>query len=1317
MYLCTTKSNGFTTDLIHIDSPHSPSYDPSLFSSQRIIKALKRSFHRVRRFKERRTTRSPQSDLIYSTGAYLMKFSIGTPPLPSIAIADTGNDIIWMQCQPCLQCINQSLPIFQPQNYSTYTNISCNTPRCNSLPETYCSSRRNCLYSEKYEDGSFTYGQMATDTFTLASTGRKTVSVPKITFGCGFKNVWEVMMLSKADSRKKGGGISGSGRLLSDLEAINKTFYGDKTLSRLASSTASSRAKSVGKSAHVPETKLKPDDSKNVAKDSFDRDKKSSIWSWKGLKALTHVRNRRFSCCFSLQVHSIDGLPALFDGSCLVVHWKRRDAEQMTRPIRVCKGVAEFEEQLTHSCSVYGSRSGPHHSAKYEAKHSLLFVSAYDAPELDLGKHRIDLTRLLPITLEELEEEKSSGKWTTSFRLSGKARGATINVSFGYVIENSNTELSSGKSVSQIPSLQLNSARTANPLGPSDHMAEPDIHRAGSLPARLPASNRSVEDIKDLHEILPMPRSELLETMNILYQKMDEGASNTSIDNKKAEVDSLSPLMDPHKVDLSGPPDAGEENCRTECEISEFSVVDKGIEELSKEHVIPEGEILKIAQGTGDGLETDITAKVALDSTNSIHPSPLEVSPQANEQLIQTWNYAEQEKGISFEEPPEQEMESPLSCITDLVNEKLESQNDETDASHLESYLEADSYYSDCRKGKSLSLDDVTDSVASDFLEMLGIEHSPFNMSSESEPESPRECLLRQFEKEALANGGLLNFDIENDPVELSSDIPMGSSWGTVSEDFHHPPKFEGFEEMSKIDTDAFRAETRASRMEDLENEALMREWGLNEKAFQHSPPSGSGFGSPIDMPPNDPLQLPPLTEGLGSFVQTRDGGFLRSMSPALFRNAKSGGSLIMQVSNSVVVPAVMGSGVMDILQGLASIGIEKLSMQANKLMPLEDLTGKTIQQIAWEGELCLEEPERQDLLHQESEVMNSMYHGKKSAKGTTTVQRSSQLDSSSLSRDTEYVSLEDLAPLAMDKIEALSVEGLRIQSGMSDEDAPSNISAQSIGEFSALKGKTVDVGGSIGLDGTCGLQLLDIKDNGEDVDGLMGLSLTLDEWMKLDSGEIDDDDLASERTSKILAAHHATSLDQFRGRSKGEKRRGKNKKYGLLGNNFTVALMVQLRDPLRNYEPVGTPMLALIQVERVGAKKEIIVEKPTEEKINEEELIPQYKITEVHVAGLKAEQGKKKLWGSTNQQQSGSRWLLANGMGKKNKHPLMKSKAVPKPSASATTTTTVQPGETLWSISSRVHGTGDKWKELAALNPHIRNPNVIFPNETIRLR
>ena len=76
----------------------------------------------------------------------------------------------------------------------------------------------------------------------------------------------------------------------------------------------------------------------------------------------------------------------------------------------------------------------------------------------------------------------------------------------------------------------------------------------------------------------------------------------------------------------------------------------------------------------------------------------------------------------------------------------------------------------------------------------------------------------------------------------------------------------------------------------------------------------------------------------------------MRSMNPNLFTNAKSGGSLIMQVSRPVVVPAELGSGVTDVLQHLASVGLERLSMQANKLMPLEDITGSTMQQIAWEA-------------------------------------------------------------------------------------------------------------------------------------------------------------------------------------------------------------------------------------------------------------------------------------------------------------------------------------------------------------------------------
>ncbi|PHT30807.1 hypothetical protein CQW23_29602 [Capsicum baccatum] len=237
---------------------------------------------------------------------------------------------------------------------------------------------------------------------------------------------------------------------------------------------------------------------------------------------------------------------------------------------------------------------------------------------------------------------------------------------------------------------------------------------------------------------------------------------------------------------------------------------------------------------------------------------------------------------------------------------------------------------------------------------------------------------------------------------------------------------------MPKIEIEATSIKTRASMLENLETEVLMHEWALNERTFQYSPPkSSSGFGSPIDIPFEDPYQLPPLREGLGPYIKTKNGGFLRSMNPSLFKYAKSGGNLIMQASSPV----------------------------ANKLMPLEDITGQTMQHIGWKAAPSLDGTERQDLLQHEFEFGQNMA-GIPSKKGKSQGPKSSKLELNSawLDRDSEYVSLKDLAPLAMDKIEALSIEGLRIQSG---------------------------------LEGTGGLHILDLNDGG-DVDRLMGLSLTL---------------------------------------------------------------------------------------------------------------------------------------------------------------------------------------------------------------------------------
>jgi len=85
---------------------------------------------------------------------------------------------------------------------------------------------------------------------------------------------------------------------------------------------------------------------------------------------------------------------------------------------------------------------------------------------------------------------------------------------------------------------------------------------------------------------------------------------------------------------------------------------------------------------------------------------------------------------------------------------------------------------------KSLSLDEVTTSIASNFLNVLGIDHSPFGSEFSSEPESPRECLLRQFKKEAIATGSfIIDLDRNKEHEESGLIAQAGSSNEELSGD------------------------------------------------------------------------------------------------------------------------------------------------------------------------------------------------------------------------------------------------------------------------------------------------------------------------------------------------------------------------------------------------------------------------------------------------------------------------------------------------------------------------------------------------------
>ncbi|KAK7324264.1 hypothetical protein VNO77_27795 [Canavalia gladiata] len=190
----TKTLKGFSIDLIHRDSPLSPFYNPSTTSSELIKNAALRSISRSNRVglslndnKVLKTITIPDE----ATGEYFMRIYIGTPPVERFALADTGSDLIWLQCSPCKKCVPQNTPLFDPRKSSTFRSVSCDSQPCTLLPKDqhHCGNSGECKYSYYYADNSFTKGKIGIDVINFGSKGgNKGITFPKFTFGCGYDN-------------------------------------------------------------------------------------------------------------------------------------------------------------------------------------------------------------------------------------------------------------------------------------------------------------------------------------------------------------------------------------------------------------------------------------------------------------------------------------------------------------------------------------------------------------------------------------------------------------------------------------------------------------------------------------------------------------------------------------------------------------------------------------------------------------------------------------------------------------------------------------------------------------------------------------------------------------------------------------------------------------------------------------------------------------------------------------------------------------------------------------------------------------------------
>ncbi|CAN1328483.1 Probable aspartic protease At2g35615 [Linum perenne] len=181
-----THSHGLKikTRLIHRDSVYSPLYNASLTTEDRAERTVQSCLARLAYLSSKNTPSGIEALLVLPTkfNVFYVNFSIGQPPVPQIAIMDTGSDVTWVKCLPCNPC--KTIPgatLFDPLKSKTYRPRPC-TQSCSNC--TGLRPRRYCLYDIYYAGGDQSEGIYATDQLTFRTADDGLVTIPYIQFGC-----------------------------------------------------------------------------------------------------------------------------------------------------------------------------------------------------------------------------------------------------------------------------------------------------------------------------------------------------------------------------------------------------------------------------------------------------------------------------------------------------------------------------------------------------------------------------------------------------------------------------------------------------------------------------------------------------------------------------------------------------------------------------------------------------------------------------------------------------------------------------------------------------------------------------------------------------------------------------------------------------------------------------------------------------------------------------------------------------------------------------------------------------------------------------
>ncbi|CAN8320571.1 unnamed protein product [Cochlearia groenlandica] len=315
------------------------------------------------------------------------------------------------------------------------------------------------------------------------------------------------------------------------------------------------------------------------------------------------------------------------------------------------------------------------------------------------------------------------------------------------------------------------------------------------------------------------------------------------------------------------------------------------------------------------------------------------------------------------------------------------------------------------------------------------------------------------------------DFEVVDKGVEFDDDMETEKSEGTIGErsvemkdqhvnvdDPRHimrlteldsiAKQIKALESMMKDDSNKGEGETDSQRLDDEEQTVtkeflqLLEEEETDELKFYQHKMEISEMRSSESVDGESENYLSDLGKGIGCVVQTRDGGYLVSMNPfdtVVMR--KDNPKLVMQISKQIVVLPEAGSTTgFELFHRMAGLG-EELDSKISSLMAIDELMGKTGEQVAFEG-IASAIIQGRNKERANTSAARTVAAVKTMANATNSGRRERIMTGIWNVEENPLTSAEEVLAVSLQKLEEMVMEGLKIQADMTEEDAPFVVSA-----------------------------------------------------------------------------------------------------------------------------------------------------------------------------------------------------------------------------------------------------------------------------------